>query len=236
MAANSNIDLYLDGQLEGDELQKLQQQLRTDKSLAAEVKLHEEIVESITNDETHFLRQRISLLIAQTARRRMMIRMASSVAAGLIVIFSVLTISHTPSPSKAFAEYYAPYQTDLNTRSAENTLLGLNFAYKLYSDGDYTTAHELLSNYNTDNFNNISAKYYQALCAMELNLNEEAEENLVHILNEGDYAHALHAKWYLSMLYLKTERFTEAKNYLKELSAEPNFYASRAEEILKKHF
>jgi len=233
---NSNINLFLDGELKGDELLKFQQQLSTDSSLAAEVKLHEEIVDSITDDESYFLRQRLSLLITQTVRKRMMVRVVSSVAAGLIVVLSVLSISHTPSPMKAYSEYYTPYQTDLNTRSVENNLLGLNFAYKLYSDGDYATAHELLSNYNADNFNDISAKYYQALCAIELNLNTEAEENLLHVLNEGDFAHALHAKWYLSMLYLKTERFTEAENYLESLAEEPNFYAARAKEILKKHY
>lgn len=236
MAKENNIDRYLDGHLSGEELKAFQMQLHSDSSLAADLRLHEEINESIADDETHFLRQRVGLLIKQTARKRSMIRLVSGVAAGLVVILSVVSITHTPSPSKAFAEYYAPYQTDLNTRSAEKKLLGLNFAYKLYSEGDYAAAHELLSNYNADNSNNVSAIYYQALCALEIDLNEEAEKNLLYIVNKGDYAHALHAKWYLSMLYLKTERFSEAENYLNELSEVPNFYSARASEILKKHY
>lgn len=236
MISNDKIDLYLDGQLKDSELEEFKHQLEHDQQLKAEVKLQQEINESISDDEVYYLRQKLTLLISQTSRKRILVRALSGVAAGLILILSFFSITNSPSPSKAYAEYYTPYETDLNTRSADNSLLGLNFAYKLYSEGEYNTAYELLSNYNSENYNNISAKYYQALCAIELDMSTEAEQNLLEVLNDGDYAYTLHAKWYLSMLYLKSERFDDAEVYLEDLSSDQNFYAARAKKILKKHF
>ena len=89
---------------------------------------------------------------------------------------------------------------------------------------------------NKENFNNIAANYYQGLCALELNKSEVAAESFQTVIAEGDYAYSLHAKWYLSLLYLKTEQHQKAKLLFEELAENPNFYAERSRKILKKHF
>jgi len=230
------IEFFLDGQLKGKELNNFIAEMEQDKKLASEVAMHREINESIIDDEVYYLRQKLSLLIAKSARKLPFVKTISSVAAGLIIILSIVNITNNSNPAKAFTNFYAPYQTDLSTRSSENNLQGLSFAFKLYAEAEYETAMEMLNNYNNDNLNNSAINYYNGLCALELNKNERAAQSFQSVIDEGDYAYALHSKWYLSLLYLKTKQSDKAEVLLNELAEKPNFYAEKSQKILKKYF
>jgi TolA-binding protein len=229
-------DLYIDGKLEGGELEAFLLQLKNDKKLEAELAMHREINESITDDEVYYLRQKLALLISSSLKKQVFLRTFSGIASGIIIVLSIFAITHTTDPGDAFNNYYRPYETDLNTRSADNNVQGTNLAYKLYASGEYEAAYEILKNYTSVNVNHSDAKYYQGLCAIELKNAADAEESLRSVIKDGDYAYALHAKWYLSMLYLQTKQNENARSLLKELAETPNFYSERSRKILKKYF
>lgn len=237
MNDNNIIEKYLDGQLDGKELEDFKSQLSSDKGLQQELNLRKEINESIEDDEVYYLRQKLDLLIPRVLNKKpLYLKVAGSIAAALLLAFLLVNINNEINPVEIYTSYYAPYDIDINTRSAENEKLGLDFAFKLYAEGEYLASYELLNNYNEQTFDNTMAIYYQSLCAMEIDKPEVAEAGFKKILEGDEYAYSLHAKWYLSMLYLKHENTEEAEVYLRDLASEKSFYSERATKLLKKHF
>jgi hypothetical protein len=234
MEIQSKIDSYLNNELSRSELETFEQQLVEDKNLTQLVVFHREINESIIDDEVHFLRQKLSILTHNSSKRFPAYRTVSAIVAVFIILLSIYTISYSPSPEKTFAKNYSPYTTDLSTRSADLSVNEFTFALKLYNKGEYTSAFEVLKNYNTKNLNNTAGQYYLALSALEINEIEVAENNFKAVITNGEYAYQLHSKWYLSMLYLKTGKIEQARSLLEELSSEENFYSTRAKKILRK--
>lgn len=235
MTMLDKIDKYLDNELQGEELLAFKQQLETDEQLASQVKLHQEVNESITDDEVYYLRQKLSILINKNTTRHFYVKFTSGIAAGILVLLSAIIITKSPGPEKAYEQFYSPYSIDLTTRSSNSVLDGLDFAIKLYAEGEYDTALQILKSYNKETFHDTNAKYYLGLCALEAEEYSLAEKSFEEILKEGNYAYSLHARWYLSMLYLKTDQPEKALPLLKELSDSENYYAERSRKILRKY-
>ena len=149
---------------------------------------------------------------------------------------SILPVHKQPDAAKAFANYYQPYETDLNTRSKEINYSDIRFAYVLYQKGDYNTAYEMLNDYNKKVNHNYTALFYFGLSALELNKFNDAEESLKEVSIDSNTSYSLHADWYLSMLYLKFDRPFQAENYLEHLASGNNYYTKKARKILRKYF
>jgi TolA-binding protein len=230
---SETIDLYLDGQLEGQELVDFMKEVEEDKKLAQEINFHREIIESITDDEVHYLRQKLAILIPDLVKKAPHIKIFSAIAASIILVLSIFTITNQNNSQKVFDTYYAPYETDLNTRSAENTTTDISYAYLLYQNGEYKTAYSILENYNSLVNDNYTAVFYQGICALEIGDYKIAEEKLLSFTQEAYSPFTLHAKWYLAMLYLKTEDTEKASILLNELAKTDNFYSKRANDIIK---
>lgn len=235
MKTSELIELYIDGELEGEELSDFQLKLENDDALRKQVELRREINESIVDDDVYYLRKRMSILIPRVVtRKRVYYKYSAIAAACIIAVLSTLYFQPFIQPEVVCNSFYSPYQTDLNTRSDDKVFLGVNFAVKLYAEKEYEASYELLKNYSRDNFNNPVAKYYLALNAMELNRLEEAELYFVDLIESAEYGYVVHAKWYLSLIYLKQDDLVQARALLNELKDESGFYEERAKALLKK--
>ncbi len=231
------IENFLDGTLDENQKRLLIEEIGKDEALAREIAFLRVVNESIVDEEVISLRKQIRNLRSLSLKRKQIARTAITLAATLALLFGIISLTGSNKQEKAFNKYYAPYAIDLATRSAHaNHLSGLDLGIQLYANGDYQTAFSMLENYNNEVCNHSIGIFYQALCALELNMPQQAEELLLIIDQEGDYAYSLHAKWYLSMLYLKANKPYLAKPYLKDLSGSTNFYAKRSERILSKYF
>lgn len=232
---NRKIEEFLDKELPKTESDAFRQELDNNETLAQEVQFIKEVNESITDDEVYYLRQKLNLLINQQSNKIPFIKIASGIAAGIVIIFSILTITKGPNPLEAYDQFYSPYVSDLSTRSAENKITGLQFGIKLYEEGDYETAVNILENYNNENFDSPAGKYYLGLSALAASQHHIAQKCFEELINSENYSYSLHAKWYLGMLYLKKGQTELAKPLFEELSNTDNYYSARAKKILKRH-
>ncbi|MGD2034068.1 MAG: hypothetical protein PVF73_03365, partial [Bacteroidales bacterium] len=137
------------------------------------------------------------------------------------------------SPQELYTVYYKPYQSDISTRSVINSADKIQLSYILYQEGNYEVSYGILKNYlkkNTD----PAARFYFALNAIELNETDIAISELLTLEDNTFTPFALHARWYLAMLYLKKNEAAKAEKYLNILAAEENMYRKRAKNILNK--
>lgn len=236
----SELDKYINGGLTPKEKLEFENRLNHDEELQGEYKLHLEIEESIKDEDIVAFRKKAQTLIIEKApnRKRIITNSSFIVAALFIVGFSLVSI-FTSKPhklDKAYSAYYKPYVTDLSTRSNDSRPEGWEVALKFYQEKAYEASFEILENYNNVVYDNPYAKFHYAICALELNKLETAQENLLELLQSDNEAIKLHSKWYIAMLYIRKEQANKAVVFLKELANSDNFYSDRASELLKKHF
>lgn len=235
MKMSKEIDDYLLRKLNKEEKGKFEQELNENEELARLVDIHKEVNESITDEEIHQLRQKIqSVLNQRRGRKTIQLRYILAAASILVLGFTLMTILKQPDYSKTYTTFYQPYETDLTLRSSETKAEGLDFAILLYEKREYETSFSILENYTKTTFNNHTALFYLGLSALELEKFEVAEKSLNEVINTEDPALKLHAKWYLSMLYLKTNQLEQARFFLNDLNKTENYYSRRVKKVLKK--
>jgi hypothetical protein len=234
MKTLNNIENYLDGNLSGEALLDFEKQFKEDLSFKKEVLLNAEINESIKDTDVVEFRQLVGNLISKSKNKQQTIRLFFYAAASIIVILSVLKITYPTSPDKIYTAFYAPYATNMNVRSDNNNMGNLEFAYQLYGEGKYQLSFDLLSKYNKTGNTSEKAIFYEALCALELQKYDMAE-NLFHsVVQTENPALRLHVNWYLGLTYLKNNKNDKAIALLDKLANEKNFYTDKAKRILKK--
>ena len=242
MKKTKMIESYLDGSKEKEEREKLEILLNKDKDLFAEVELHKDINEAISDDNVFDFRNIIITLFGKKDTRKLekkagfMKYLKYPVAAAIIVLigFSLFQILTFKSPSEVYQIYYKPYQTDISTRSIINSTDKIQLSYILYQEGNYEASFEILSNYLEKNIDDQAAQFYYSMNAIELDKNELAIKELLLIEENTFSPFSLHARWYLAMVYLKLNQADKARIYLEILSLEDNMYSKKAKEILKK--
>jgi len=237
------IETYLDGKMNKEESEKIRELINKNKEFSAEVNLHEDINESIKDDQIFELRNNIITLLNKKdtettsgEKANFMKYMKYPVAATILVLigFSLFQILSFKSPQEIFHLYYNPYQTDITTRSVINSTDKIQLSYILYQEGNYKVSFEILKNYLEKNTTDQAARFYYSMNAIELDKNDLAISELLTILEDSFTPYSLHARWYLAMVYLKTGDVEKARKYLKILSDEENIYSKRANTILKK--
>ncbi len=236
METLNEIDDYLMGNLSTEEKERFSAELKKNKELADLVKFHKEVNESIIDNEVVELRGKINnLLLSNNKTSKLkLIHFFYSIAAILLIAFTITSLLREPNYAKAYTCFYQPYETDINVRSDSYKAEDLDFALILYQKGEYQASFELLQNYNQSVFNNHKAQFYLGLCAIELKKYEIAEESLLEVLNSDDPSLNLHSKWYLGLIYLQTEQPEKAITFFNELKQEQNYYTKKATNILKK--
>jgi hypothetical protein len=236
------IETYLSGEMGKDEQDKIRASLSNNKELLAEIKLYEDINNSILEDEIFDFRNKITTLFTKKDTRNLekksqyMKYLKYPVAAAIIALISIslFQIITFRSPAEVYELFYKPYQTDLSTRTGINSTDNIQLSYILYQEGDYEVSFEILTNYLEKNQNDQAARFYYAMSAAELGKNDIAKLELLSIEENTTSPYSLHARWYLAMLYVKTNQIEEAEKYLLILADEENMYSIQAKKVLKK--
>lgn len=242
MKKTRTIETYLDGSMSEKERKKTDALLANNEEFSSEMELYRSINESISDDEVFDFRNNIITLfhnkkkIEVQAKPPIMRYLKYPVAATIIALigFSLFQLLNLKGPEELYSLYYAPYQTDIATRSVINSSDKTQLSYILYQEGNYEVSFDMLSNYLSENLDDLTARFYFALNAIELNKNEIAISELMALEEHTVSPFSLHAKWYLSLLYLKSDQIEEARKHLRQLSDDENYYSEKARKILKK--
>jgi tetratricopeptide (TPR) repeat protein len=235
------IEEYLDGSMTTGEREKFEEATRKDAQLRDEVQFYREVNEAIMEQDVINFRHTIKGVIDQgestplRSPKNIFTLFRLPIAATIVLLLG-LSIWHIilKDPGKIYDQNYAPYQSDISTRSVKQSNQKIDIAYLLYQEGDYEASYEILKNYLARNFDNPTARFYFGLNAIELNHPLIAIEELEKVANDETTPFSLHAKWYLALIHIELNQTEQAKHYLEELVVDKNMYSDRAEKIIRK--
>jgi tetratricopeptide (TPR) repeat protein len=236
MRTTRTIETFLEGKLEGTKLEEFRQLLNEDTLLAEEVRLHKEVDKSIADDDLQQFRNLVSTLFNKrktSASKYIRILSAVAAAAAVVTIVILFSTRHATNDS-LFASFYSPYQADFNTRSASIKNNGFELGCLLYQKGDYAKALDIFTKNRNTFTHNSAANFYFGLTALETGKLDVTEKSFLQVIEDNNSPFTLHAKWYLSLLYLKTGERNKAMQILKELDSTENYYTLKARQILEK--
>jgi hypothetical protein len=237
----SKIESYLDGTMKDEEKAEFEKRIASDKKLASEVALHQEVNEAIKEEDVHQLRLKIRNILnlkknySTNLQTRVTRFIKYPIAATIFILIglSLWQLLLNKSSLEVYNMFYKPYQTDISTRSVKQLSDKIQLSYLLYQEGDYEASFEILKNYLVNNLNDQTAHFYFGMNALELQQYDLAIRELEVVAHDHSTPFSIHAQWYLAMTYLKTDQQNKATKYLNQLIGSNNFYTERAKKILR---
>ncbi len=161
------------------------------------------------------------------------------VIAGLIIIAALMgyfflgnTAKEPLSPTKIYADFYAPYQPSLQDRGVKLDEAITSF-HSAYQDKKYEEAINIIKPFLDASKNDI--KLTAAIAANEANDIVLAEKLLDEIIKSKDFYFSDHATWYKALIKLKTNKPNEIEKILTPLIANPKAdHHTEAKELIAK--
>ncbi len=250
------IEKYLDGTLNDEELKEFNDLIENDKEFRELLQLHKETNNAIADDAFFRLIEKLnkqynqymaeinitpdeSLAQLEKGIKRFYYKWIVSVAAGfLLIAASVLTwylLVHPENQSdQLFAEYYQLYEPDIISRNIENSAGAWQHALLLYKYHKWHQADSTFSVILSLDSTDTAALFYSGMIAVELNQYKDAIQKMQKVINIGDSGYKIHARWYLGLLYCKTNETEKAREALLPLVSSENYYSKKARKLLRR--
>lgn len=234
------IDKYITGKLEDTELWEFKTEIENNAELAREVKIRQEIYNTITNSKKIELLNTLNNLKTEKEKRPLKINLYSrqiqAIAASIIILISVgIGILTSEIGNDLNSNIYNEYSVDegslIATRTdnkSDNSAV-LN-GIKLYDNHEYEKALELLE----ANPDNITARLYSGLSYMKLEMYNKAADQFKYIIRHNDNIFTDQAEWNLGLSYLANDETNKAIDIFAKIASEDGAYSKRASEINKK--
>lgn len=237
-------DLYLDSELQGEELTMFENELKSNKALAEEVKLHEEINKFVALysfkqtlkevSQEYFDRQK-----KYDKRIYLLLKNPYTVTAACIIMLLISSMVFWNFYTKKTPDLYSQYYTKIETlgitrgpvENAESMMQHGICSYEYYK---YYSALLYFNEALKIDSTRVDAIYYSAGAAMETKQYEKAEKFLLKIISLKIVL-SDNAQWYLGLCFLKTEKKIKAEAIFKIIARDQNnTYQKQAGEILVK--
>jgi len=245
------IENYLLGELDNEQLLAFEKRLKEDSDFAKEVTLYKEINTTLSSrfssyDEENKLRNtledlgtiHISKPISNQIKdkfKKKEIKVFSLkkyskylVAASLVLFASLLWMNSNDNPAyKDFANFEI---IELTVRGDNNKHLAN--AQKAFNNKDFKLAQKEFEILLQEDSTKVELQLYLAISLIEQNKFELADSILTKIIN-GKTVYINKAIWYLSLSKLKQKKHKECKGLLKTISKESDEYLN-AKKLLSK--
>jgi TolA-binding protein len=249
MKTIDNTIKYLNGELTGDEKLAYETELSTNKDAQKTKKLIEEIYAALKNEEHIKLIENLEMAkntykneeesgrVENKPQRNLFLGKKFLLAAGvalLLAISSLVYIYNSGNTNdKIFASYYFKYESDVITRSINNTSEELIIAIQLYDRGNYNEAITKLDGILKKDYSNAPAHFFLGVSYIETKEYGKAIESLKNVIKLNDSAFNEHASWYLALCFIKTNQNGLATPILKQIALNNSFYKLNARDLLK---
>ena len=241
MKANNKtnlIDKYITGKLEDTELWEFKADMEKDADLARQVKLRQEIYNTISNDKKMALLNTLSNLENKSNRRTKIInlysRQVQAIAASIVILLAIgaglLTnqADNTNLNTQLYTEYFTDEGSLITTRSEVVSDDAVETGIRLFDNQQYEKALTLLE----QNSENVTARLYTGLSYMKLEQFDKAEDQFKYILDHSDNIFIDQAEWNLGLSYLAGKKTNEANEIFAKIASENGAYSTKAGEIL----
>lgn len=235
------IDRYLDGEMSVREQLAFEELLRDNPRLQKEFMFRKNVDEAIAEEDVMNLRDNLEEIIRGKPVNRFLRPVSLAVVAAMALLLLVAGwLFFKPQPARnggqLFARSYEKYPSVFNARSTEEVaeqeiLLRNAFAY--YEQDQFNKAKEVFDSLVHTDQNNHMATFYLAISCIELGELDDAEKYLQLLVREPNQIFWEQSHWYLALVYVKQEKYAEAKKILQTIVNETLSYTAEAEEILK---
>ena len=240
------IDKYLNKELTKEELVLFNDKLKTDKDFAEEVKLYQEIENTLTTRVSNYkdendLRNTLEDLGAEFVSKKLEKRDEKKVSkvfslqkyskylvAASLVLFATLFFFNNGKPS--YADFANHDTIDVVFRGNTNNHLVL--AENAFNAKDYKTAEKELRAVLFINSTKVELQMYLGVCLLEQNYFDKAE-SIFNRIKDGNSIYKNNATWYLALSKLKQKDYVSCKTYLEMIPKDAEDYEN-AKKLLKK--
>jgi tetratricopeptide (TPR) repeat protein len=178
--------------------------------------------------------------ISGMTNRKYRVAIAAGFSLLIIATFTLFNIIKDPTPEKLFAQYYEPFdnQSRMTLRGGEENTENIEVellqnALSEYDRGNYAESIELFNRIPDISENKISVWMYKGNALLHEGQVEDAKIMFQNIISENA-GFEVHAKWYLSLCYIKNGDYENAKSLLEEIRDLDKYKNKEAGKILSK--
>ncbi len=233
------IDKYVTGKLEDTELWEFKTELERDEDLAKEVKLRQDLYNTLRNEKKIAFFKNINNLRDKNTTRRVKLnvfsRQLQAIAAAAIVLIVIGAglftglLNNNNTNMKLYSEYFIEEGNLLATRTVTDiTRSEVKLGIEYYDNNEYEKALNIFRQM-PDNF---IARLYSGFSYMKTNEYSKAEDQFSYILDHGDNIFVDQAEWNLGLVCLAQNKTDEAVDIFKKISGSNSAYHDEAENLL----
>lgn len=246
-----NIEAYLDGTLTGDQLKAFEEQLQSDKELASQLALFQNVDQAIGDKATLNFQKMVAAqgekflhnTSGQVKNESKVIRFSRpwAIAAALLalivsaMIFWNIQSADPPSTEALFAQNFETYPLNQSVRGGSTDNSVLKIGVQQYQGKDYLAAAQTFEPLAQADQSDMLV----AFCLANAYLNQEppqfdfAKRELQRIIDDGVNIYVLRAKWYLALIFLKEGNIEKTKSLLKAVAQSGDSLGQKAKTLLK---
>ncbi|PKD19445.1 hypothetical protein APR41_15915 [Salegentibacter salinarum] len=226
------IEKYFSNQLSENEFQQLEQLLQEDAELRENFYNELEIKQAITQEKHVSLKERLQKLEKKPTNKKSWYLYAAAVTI-LIVIGSLFY--NLKTNDQLYAENFEAYPNviSLSTRSEVSIENKESEAFKLYDAEKFNKAAIAFQDLYEKNEKDYLRFYHGVSLLAKNNTIEGIEVLEGYDWQEQQSDFTIPAFWYVGLAYLKLEKTSEARNYLKKVALSDSQLRSQAQRLLK---
>lgn len=243
--SEKSIEDFIDGILEGEALAEFNSELNDNTDLIAEVKLRNQINESIAEFDIFNLRKeltaakesadikKINMIIPETKSEKWkFLRRSVAVMVILLGIAGVLRNSFVSTENTY--EHYFVTPAWSPERSVSNEITLLQKANIAYVNAEYAKVVKILGELSSTGNESAVFDFYKAASFQEMNKYNEAILEYTRVINQGDNLFIEEAEWYRSLCYLKLKNYEKSRTELLAVIERKGHYQNDAKAIMRR--
>lgn len=178
------------------------------------------------------LREIINTRSAQKFKFNNRFRSYLSAAALIIVIFSVLFLFDKDKGQTIFDNYFEPYPNVFPVLRSENINILVSAAFQNYDEKDYNQARELFDKAVKENYD-ARLVFYSGVSSLALGESVPAIRAFRIVIDDHDDYLKEQALYFLTLAYIKSNDFTNAKKILHQIVNTDGNYRVASQKLLK---
>lgn len=228
---------YFNGKLNDEEARRFQEQYENDPEFRQAADLIETEVQGIRAHSRESIKKTFSQWEEEASRESpspfpfMKVGIAASV---LVALIFAGQWAMQPSHEQLFVAYYEPYENFEYTATrdeADAIKSNRALAYANYDAAKYDKAVSLFNSYLDQNPEDHSAKFFAAVCKLELGHWEEAKTGFSELEDQNIPYYSEASLWYISLIDIRNGQIESAKARLGRLRPSKD-YGAKASELL----
>lgn len=230
-----NIERYLNGELEEDDLWEFRKALETDPQLRSDTRALKELKKVMSQTKKLEIMEKMLTMHQNEQKKKRFFGLPAygAAAASFLVMAAIggglFYLQSSNMHEKLFDQYYATESGAFGLRSGnanidQPVMQGLQF----YELGNYEAAVELF-NKTPDN---LLGTLYRGLSYIEMEEFDSAIKDFKQIIDQKGNLFIDQAQWYLALTYIKTKDVSEAKILLTSIASDRGVYKTKAQKLL----